>query len=614
MRLQRGIAVIFLALPLAAAPATIEPKDVVAHLERTIQWYRHLSQIDSPPGDAGDALLRDNLRRRALRSVQLAFEFARAEVALLNTKPGGVGAEPGANNSNRMQQVSARAAARVVALETAIAKLDAAIERAPEGRQALLQAQRRQLASELALARKIQDAVQNFANFNDTAASDASSSLSAQIGQFERSVPEAAPGRQNATAKAPERAAVDPESVGMIGLVGELISISQARSRIGDLAEETDALLNAMKGLNTPLSGDLRLTIRRSDVMASAPPSTDVDTVNAARREIESLGADFKQLSAAALPFREQSILVESSRGDLAQWRASLGERAAAAGRVLVTRAVILGVAIGLVLLISQLWRRMTFRYVRDARRRRQFLVLRRVAITGAVLLILAFGLVSEVGSLATYAGFLTAGLALALQNPILSVVGYFFLIGRYGLRVGDRVTIGGVTGEIIDLGLMRLYMMELEGSGVDRHTTGRIVVFSNAVLFQPSALFKQMPGTDYLWRTVTVTLAPETDSDLAQRKLMEAVDSVYGEYRAQIEAQHEAFERSVDVRLAPPAPDGRLRLTGAGLEFTVRYPADLKRAPEIDHRVIRALEETIAREPELKLEAAGGPRLADSR
>ena len=53
--------------------------------------------------------------------------------------------------------------------------------------------------------------------------------------------------------------------------------------------------------------------------------------------------------------------------------------------------------------------------------------------------------------------------------EPLLLSVGYFFLIGKYGIRVGDRVQIGEVSGEIIELGLVRMYLMELAGHGSPR-------------------------------------------------------------------------------------------------------------------------------------------------
>src|SRR6185436_857261 len=161
-------------------------------------------------------------------------------------------------------------------------------------------------------------------------------------------------------------------------------------------------------------------------------------------------------------------------------------------------------------------------------RRRKQFLLMRRVVVACIITAAVIMGWVNELGSLATYAGLLTAGLAVALQNVIVSIVAYFFLIGRYGLKVGDRVTISGVTGDIVEIGLVRLYLMEMTGAGDVVHPTGRIVGYSNSVIFQPSALFRQMPGADYVWHAATLILAPETDAQAAEARLMAAVNGVY--------------------------------------------------------------------------------------
>ena len=173
---------------------------------------------------------------------------------------------------------------------------------------------------------------------------------------------------------------------------------------------------------------------------------------------------------------------------------------------------MLLLIGIGIVLGFSELWRKATFRYVREARRRHQLLLLRRI-VTGLLMaIVLVLGFVSEFGSLATFAGFLTAGIAVALQTVILSVAAYFFLIGRHGIKVGDRITVSGVTGDVIDVGLVRLYLMELGGSGSDLHPTGRVVVVSNSVLFQGAPFFKQIPGTAYAWHEVAVKLERGSD------------------------------------------------------------------------------------------------------
>jgi small-conductance mechanosensitive channel len=402
------------------------------------------------------------------------------------------------------------------------------------------------------------------------------------------------------------------ESAGMFGLATQLYTLARTRRQLSHAVDETDTLLAALREIRTPLGAEMRNSIRRSDAIG-ASSSDNPEQLAATQKEIETISARFKQISTLLVPLREEGILIETSRANLLEWRTALDGRSGVVSGYLLMRGILLAVAIGILLAISEVWRRMTFRYARDARRRRQFLVMRRVVVGFAIALVVVLGFVSEVGSLATYAGFLTAGLAVALQNPIASVVAYFFLIGRYGLRVGDRVTISGVTGDIIEIGLVRIYVMELVNNGTDLVPTGRIVTFSNSVLFQPAALFKKMPGADYVWHTVSLTLAPECDARFAETRLMGAVESVYEEYRESIEQQHALFERSVDMKVSPPQPHGSIRFNDAGLEFTVRYPAELKSAGTVDEHVMRALHRAIDSEPSLALARSGQPKLQET-
>ncbi len=196
------------------------------------------------------------------------------------------------------------------------------------------------------------------------------------------------------------------------------------------------------------------------------------------------------------------------------------------------------------------------------------------------------------------------------MQTVILSAAAHFFFIGRYGLRVGDRVTISGITGDVIDIGLFRLYLMELGQNGRDLNPTGRIVVFSNSVLFQPSAFFKQIPGTDYVWHEVALTLAPDTDHQLAETRLTAAVTSVYDEYRETIQKQYEEVQDTIHFTMPSPQPAGRMRFVESGIEFVVRYPVENARAGEIDDQITRRLLETIRNEPRLRLVASGTPKI----
>jgi small-conductance mechanosensitive channel len=191
------------------------------------------------------------------------------------------------------------------------------------------------------------------------------------------------------------------------------------------------------------------------------------------------------------------------------------------------------------------------------------------------------------------------------MQSVILSMVAYFFLVGRWGVRVGDRLTISGVTGEVANVGLFRLYLMELGGQGIDLRPTGRAVVFPNSVFFQPSAIFKQAPGFEYVWRSVTLKVSG-TDPSVVEKRLLSAVESIYGEYRDVLERQHREAQLSLDFHAVVPHPESRLRLTDTGVEITIRYPVEIRRAAEIDDHVTRAVFREVENDPNLTIVGDG--------
>jgi small-conductance mechanosensitive channel len=191
-------------------------------------------------------------------------------------------------------------------------------------------------------------------------------------------------------------------------------------------------------------------------------------------------------------------------------------------------------------------------------------------------------------------------------------VVGYFFLIGKYGIRVGDRVQIAGVTGEVIDIGLVRLHLMELGISG-PKTPSGRVVAFSNSIVFQPTAgLFKQIPGTNFVWHEISLTISPDSDYRAVEERLLAVVETVFEGYRETMERQRRHLEDTFHTTRGEDAlrPKSQLRLTPAGLEAAIRFPVDLQNATEVDDRIMRELLKAIDQDPKLKLVASGAPGL----
>jgi small-conductance mechanosensitive channel len=569
--------------------------------------------------------------------------------------------------AGRLDQAAANVAQRITTLQTQLDALNEQIShtRGKEERETLV-AQQGQVTAALRLAHEVQTSVQDMEDFEASSIAGDNGNLSpldGQIADMERSVPEVtaktaadsrgASGKGSgsgsakgsgssgasagsggsaaggsgasglgagsagsssgasggaASAAVAKANAFRADSAGVIALVTEWFSLHDMRRQLGDSIKETADLQQETEKVRATLTNEVRTLVGNGLAIST---STDPAQLLAQRQALEADTARFKQLSTVLVPLGEQALTVESAAGTLDDWRESLESRMATIARYLALRiGVVLG-WIAVVLIVSEVWRRATFRYLHDVRRQRQFLALRRVAVGIALTLVIVFGLVTEIGSIATYIGFVTAGVAVALQNVILAVVAYFFLIGRYGVRVGDRITLAGVTGRVVDIGLVRIYLMEL--SGPDLHATGRMVVLSNAVLFQPTALFKQIPGADYVWHTVTLTIAATADVIEAHKRLKTASEAVYDKYRAAIERQHAVVQRFIDFDASAPKPEVRVRLTENGLECSVRYPVELENAAVIDQQMLKALRDAFEEDSQFKLVSSGAVVLKSS-
>ncbi len=587
-----------------------EDEEVLRYLDRTIAWFRDVAAVESGAERQNETLFADNLRDSSIQALRFAFQSARAYAAFPIAKSQR-GAAPDDTRSRNLMQARTTAEQRMAQVQTRIDEIDREMKSARPGLRQSLQAKRDKLEGDFNLAKARQGSLRNLTGLLNN--SDAG--LTSKIDDLEHSVPELAKAQTTATAAAavPRAAATrqfHADSAGIVGLTTELFSISRRRSRLDSVLRSTDELSKAHDSLRAPLRSSLREIIGRGDAIAKLPESNDPSELIGARKELDGLLERFKLLSAALAPSGQVTTALNISRANLVQWRGAVSEEYSGTLRYLLLRLGVLGFALLVIFFFSELWRRGTIRYVQDMRRRRQFLLLRRIVIGCTMALFVILSFVTEFSSIATFAGFSAAGIALAMQSVILSVVAYFFLVGRWGVRVGDRVTVSGVTGDVIDIGLFRLYLLEVAGSGLDLHPTGRIVVFPNAVFFQQSALFKQFPGIDYTWCTISLTMASDCDYVLLEKRLLAAVESVYAEYREDIERQYRAAQSSMDLHTAMPRPEGSLRFTNDQIEFVVRCPVHIRRMAEVADRLTRELVAEIEKEPRLILTPGTAPKI----
>jgi small-conductance mechanosensitive channel len=611
----------------STALATPNAQDVIAYLNQNIDWYRHLAIQEGIATDPSDILFVNDNRETASQIVRLSFEFARAAAQVASAQsPPQTNPTPASSRFQNLIRIAAQTDQLVRETQTEIDQIrtQAQVARPPQRQK--LQATVEELQSELALAQARSEAVHNIIQFTNAGASGASGeNLLAQVQQLQRSVPEIAVSNPSTTptdGQAKSSAASTTTSSastntrreqpnGLLALITDLFSLTRKIHVIDDTLATTNALADTAQNLRTPLSKNISPLVQRGNVLAQQADTSDIAGLQQQKRELDALTAQFKQNSSMVLPLSKQAVLLDLFKSNLTRWRETVKAQYQLDLKNLGLRLLVLTLVVGTFFILGEIWKRATFRYVHDFRRRYQFLLLRRILLWFVIAVTIAFALATEIGSLATFAGLITAGIAVALQNVILAVAGYFFLIGRYGVKVGDRVQISGVTGDVIDIGLVRLHLMEMGGSGNYIQPTGRVVVFSNSIVFQPTARFsKQIPGTNFVWHEVSLTLAPQSDTAVAESRLLGAVEKIFAEYKNRIEQEHKHMQSLLNVRGATPKPTSRLRLTQTGLEVIIRYPVELDNAAEIDDRITRELLAALEREPRLRLVGSGTPNI----
>jgi small-conductance mechanosensitive channel len=599
---------------------TLRGDAILDHLNAVIDWYRHAMTRVQTVGLPSDAMYQFNAQSMAAEVAKLAFESAQAEAALI---PAGSPSSGGNTTSSQqsLAKLQSDVNARISTLQAQISTLNQQIEGAKKAKLQDLLAQRERAQGELDLNKTMQQTFEQMSQFMTTnGAGGGAGGLEGSINELKRSVPELANAEAKNAVKPPSTPVAMPASTGLIGEVVQLYEQLQSMHEISLMMEETAHVKDVAARLHSPLQATLRATIQQGQQLAGQgtapaapvqPAQPDHAQPDQERRQFDVLAARFKQIAAAAVPLREESILLDESSSNYVEWRQSVAHESNRILRSILIRVIGIAFAIGVILLLSEIWRRITFRYIQDLRRRRQFLLVRRIVIGFCMGIVLILGFVSEFSSLATFAGFITAGLAVGLQTILLSVAAYFFLMGRWGIRVGDRISVAGVTGEVVDVGLVRLYLMELAGTGVDLYPTGRIVVFSNSVLFQATTpLFKQLPGSEYTWHEVAVGLNPGGKYDLVETQLMEAVHSVHSNYGDELQRQLGTTERRIDIQMKAPEPHGQLQYTDTGLEYVVRYPVGLHEVAEADEKITRKLLELLQQQPDLQASVSGFPKI----
>lgn len=208
---------------------------------------------------------------------------------------------------------------------------------------------------------------------------------------------------------------------------------------------------------------------------------------------------------------------------------------------------------------------------------------------------VLAMVFSDRLGGLTVALGVAGAGIAFALQEVIASVAGWVAISTARFFRTGDRVQLGGIVGDVIDIGILRTTLMEI-GQWVKADLyNGRIVRVANSFVFK-EPVFNYSADFPFLWDEVTVPVRYGSDHTLAREILLKETNAVVGDYVAFAQEHWQQMLDKYLIEATSVETRVFLNLTDNWMEFTVRYVVDYKRRRATKDQIFTGLLEAFER------------------
>ncbi len=180
-------------------------------------------------------------------------------------------------------------------------------------------------------------------------------------------------------------------------------------------------------------------------------------------------------------------------------------------------------------------------------------------------------------GSLATFFGLLSAGIAIALKDPIVNLVAWVFIIIRKPFVVGDRIEINKVCGDVIDIRIFQFTVMEI-GNWVDAdQSTGRMIHIPNGKVFTEFQA-NYSTGFNYIWNEIGVLVTFESDWKKAKEILTKIINHNAENLTTEVQKKIKETSRRFMIFYSVLTPTVYTSVKDSGVMLTIRYLCDVRK------------------------------------
>jgi len=271
-----------------------------------------------------------------------------------------------------------------------------------------------------------------------------------------------------------------------------------------------------------------------------------------------------------------------------------------AVGKIIATTLVLIVV----VVLVRSIQRALG-KYIENAERRYRLRKL--VTFTGYTLALFLLSIVysDKLAGLTVFFGVAGAGVAFALQEIIASAAGWVTMsFGRF-YRVGDRVQLGGIKGDVIDIGVLRTTLMECGGWIKGDQYNGRVVRVANSFIFK-EPVYNYSSDFPFLWDEITVPVRYGSKYEKARQRFQHVLEDVTGEHARRLKTDWRQMTDKYMLEDARLDPMVTLSMTENYAEYALRYVVDYKQRRSTKDKIcVRILEQIEQSEGEIKLFAS---------
>ena len=173
--------------------------------------------------------------------------------------------------------------------------------------------------------------------------------------------------------------------------------------------------------------------------------------------------------------------------------------------------------------------------------------------------------------SLGTYLGLLSAGIAIALQDPVVNFAGWIFILIRKPFKVGDRIEINKITGDVIDIRIFQFSVIEI-GNWVDaEQSTGRIIHIPNGTVFKTSQA-NYTTGFEYIWHEIPVLVTFESDWKKAKEIIYDSMNKHVVHLSSEAERQIKEAAKKFLIFYTKLTPIIYTSVKDSGVMLTMRF------------------------------------------